>query len=169
VATSANFGALWGSWFGFAGAYLADEEGDGNLAVTLLTGNAGLVTGALLASKHDVSRSRARIISIYGVIGGLSGLGLDLLTQPDDDKVAMGIPLAGSIVGLALGMGSTRDFDAPGAPAGDMPGTALLNLSHGTWSLGTPVPMPRMLELDGPRGTVRKTALGVTLLNAKFF
>ena len=38
VATAANFGALWGSWFGFAGGYLADLEGDGLLATTLLGG-----------------------------------------------------------------------------------------------------------------------------------
>lgn len=169
VATSANFGALWGSWFGFAGAYLAGEEDDANLAATLLVGNAGLVSAALLASRYDVSRNRARLVSIYGVIGGLSGLGLDLLVQPDDEKVAVGIPLAGSIIGLALGVGNTRDFDAARLTDEDMPGTGLLNVSDGRWSLGTPIPLPRMLELDGPRGPLRKPALGLTLLNARFF
>ena len=169
VATSANFGALWGSWFGFAGGYLADLEDDGLLATTLLAGNAGLASMALLAPSRNVSRNRARLVSIYGVIGGLSGLGLDLLVQPDDEKVAVGIPLAGSIVGLALGVGNTRHFDA--APTGGerAPGLGLLNLSHGEWSVGTPMPLPRMLELDGPRGPLRKPALGFTLLNARFF
>lgn len=172
VATSANFGALWGSWFGFAGAYLAGEEGDGNLAVTLLGGDVGLVSAALLASRNNVSRSRARLVSLYGVIGGLSGLGLDLLIQPDGDKVLVGIPLAGSIVGLALGVGMTRDFDAAsmgGSGGADaLPGAGLLNRSNGEWTLGTPIPLPRMLELDGPTGLIRKPALGFTLLNVRF-
>lgn len=169
VATSANFGALWGSWFGFAGGYLADLEDDALLTTTLLGGNAGLASMALVASSRNVSRSRARMVSIYGVIGGLSGLGLDLIAQPDDDKVAVAIPLAGSIAGLALGIGSTRNYDAGAVSAGGLPGIGLVNVSNGAWSVGTPVPLPRMLELDGPRGLLRKPALGFTLLNAKFF
>lgn len=171
AATAANFGALWGSWLGFGTGYLADLEGDGLLAATLLGGNAGLVTAAVMAPSWNVSRSRARLVSLYGVMGGLSGLGLDLLTQPDDEKVAVGIPLAGSIVGLALGVGRTRDYDlidGVGGEAGDVPGGALLNVSGGTWSLGAPVPLPRLLELDGPRGPERKAALGFTLLSARF-
>jgi hypothetical protein len=168
VATAANFGALWGSWIGFAGGYLADLEGDGLLATTLLAGDVGLASMALLAPRN-VSRNRARLVSIYGVIGGLSGLGLDLLIQPDGDRVAVGIPFASSMVGLALGIGVTRNYDA--APAHDPggPGLGLLNLSRGRWSVGTPLPVPRMLELDGPRGLLRKPALGFTLLNARFF
>lgn len=169
VATSANFGALWGSWIGFAGGYLAGLEGDGLLATTLLAGDVGLASMAVVASAHDVSRSRARIVSIYGVMGGLAGLGVDLLTQPDNDKVAVGVPLAGSLLGLGLGMASTRDFEASSGGGDGAPGMALLNRSGGSWSLGTPIPVPRMLELDGPRGPVRKPALGFTLLNARFF
>ena len=170
VATAVNFGSLWGSWLGFGFGYLADLEDDALLAATLVGGNAGLVGTALKARDWNPSRSRARIVSIYGVIGGLSGLGVDLLAQPDDEKVAMGIPLAGSIAGLALGVMNTRSYDTvEPAAAGTPPGGALLNLSQGTWSLGAPMPQPRMLELDGPRGLVRKPALGLTLLNARFF
>jgi hypothetical protein len=169
VAASANFGALWGSWIGFAGGFLAGFEGDALLATTLLAGNAGLASGAWVASVHDVSRSRARIVSIYGLIGGLSGLGLDLLTRPDNDRVAVGVPLAGSLLGLAIGMGTTRNFDPRSMGSEGAPGLALLNLSDGSWSVRAPVPQPRMLELDGPRGLLRKPALGFTLLTARFF
>jgi hypothetical protein len=31
------------------------------------------------------------------------------------------------------------------------------------------LPQPRVLELDGPRGLVRKPALGLTLVSARFF
>lgn len=178
VATAVNFGSLWGSWLGFGSGYLADLEEDALLAATLLGGNAGLAVTALKAPDWNPSRSRARIVSIYGVIGGLSGAGLDLLTRPDDEKVAMAIPLAGSVIGLALGMANTRSYDAADAapegaqPAGSgraAPGGALLNLSRGDWTLGAPVPQPRLLELDTPDGTVRKPVLGLTLLSARFF
>lgn len=171
VATAANFGALWGSWLGFGMGFLADLEDDALLAATLMGGNAGLLTTAVMAPKWNPSRSRARLVSIYGVIGGLAGLGLDLLTQPDDEKVAVGIPLAGSIVGLALGVTATRNYDTldvGGGGDGAAPGGALLSLDRGSWSMGAPLPMPRVLEMDGPRGPVRKTALGFTLFNARF-
>ncbi|MDP2954889.1 MAG: hypothetical protein Q8N53_00595 [Longimicrobiales bacterium] len=169
VATAANFGGLWGTWLGFGFGYLADLEDDALLATTLLGGNAGLLTTAVMAPQWNVSRSRARIVSIYGVIGGLSGLGVDLLTQPDNEKVALGIPLAGSIVGLALGVGNTQGYDAVDPGPAPAPGGALLNLSDGSWSLGAPLPTPRVLELDGPNGLIRKPALGVRLFSARFF
>ena len=59
VATSANFGALWGTWFGVAGGILADVEGDALLGTTLMAGNGGLLGGALLGSAWEISRPRA--------------------------------------------------------------------------------------------------------------
>lgn len=184
VATSANFGSLWGSWLGFGLGYLADWEDDTLLAATLLGGNGGLAVGAVGASRLEMSRSRSRIVSIYGVIGGLAGAGVDLLARPDDDKVAMAIPLAGSVVGLALGVANTRDYDAPsgvggvgnggGAGAGSGAdaaalGGGLLNYANGSWSVDAPMLLPRVVEMDGPRGTVRRPALGVNLFSARFF
>jgi len=179
VATAVNFGALWGTWLGFGFGDLVDLEDDALLTATLMGGNAGLLAMALKAPGWNPTRSRARIVSIYGVIGTVSALGVDLLLRPDDDKVALGIALAGSVVGLALGAGAARDHGSPGdeprpgamgAPAGGTPPAgALLNLSGGRWSVGTPLPTPRLLELDGPRGLIRKPALGVTLLSARFF
>lgn len=175
VATTVNFGSLWGSWLGLGLGYLADMEDDALLAATLLGGNAGLAFTALKAPAWNPSRSRARIVSIYGVIGGLSGAGLDLLTRPDDEKVAMGIPLAGSMIGLALGVANTRGYDAGEPPPAGAPsragasGDALLVRSDGAWALGAPLPFPRVLELDGPRGRQRRAALGLTLVSARFF
>jgi hypothetical protein len=59
-----------------------------------------------------VSRSRARLVSIGGVLGGLAGAGIDLLVQPDSEKAAVGIPLLGSVVGLAIGIATTGDEDS---------------------------------------------------------
>jgi hypothetical protein len=118
VAAGAHYGSLWGTWIGVAGAYLADLEGDDVMATTLLVGNAGLVGGAYLANRHDLSRNRLRLISLGGLLGGLAGLGVDLLVQPDDDKVLLGIPLFLSGAGLAAATHMTRDYDARSGPGG---------------------------------------------------
>lgn len=157
VATSVNFGALWGTWFGLAGSILADvDETDNALSIVLLSGNAGLLTTAILAPRWNVSRPRARIVSISGVLGGLIGAGIDLLAQPNDEKVAVAIPLATSIGGLILGARATRNYDRPDLlPAGRDGGDfgAMLRLEDGRWSMGTPMPMPTWLpiERDGRR------------------
>ena len=177
VATSANFGALWGSWFGVAGGILADLEGDPLLTSTLVGGNAGLLVSAATASAWDMSRNRSRLISIAGVIGGLAGAGLDLLIQPDDEKVAVGIPLVASIVGLAVGTGLTSDMDRQGADrySGQQDrsgiaglGDSLLRFRDGRFSLGVPAPFPTMVPVDDVRGFSYRPALGVKLLTSKF-
>jgi hypothetical protein len=173
VATAVNFGALWGTWFGVAGGILMDLEGDHDLlAASLVGGDLGLVATALLSPGWNVSRSRARLVSIAGVIGGISGAGIDLLVQPDDEKVAIGIPLATSIIGLGIGIASTRDYDA-GNPVGedDGPafGTALVNVRDGHWGVTAPIPYPVMLERKGANGPVPTAGLGVTLFSARFW
>jgi len=170
AATTANFGALWGTWFGVAGGYLMDLEGDGLLAATLLGGDAGLVGAALMAPAWRMSRSHARLVSIYGVMGGLAGLGVDLIVQPDNDKAVMAIPLVGSIVGLGIGAGVTRNYDGRGdvGAVGGGPGSALLEVAHGRLDLGMPVPLPMRVDLEGARGRSPHAALGVTLLGMRF-
>ena len=116
TSTSAMLGSMWGAWIGFASSILADLDEDPAWATTMLAGNAGLVGGAVAGSRWRLSRSRARLISIAGVIGGVGGLGTVLITQPNDDDLEIGIPLAGSIVGLAIGglltRGNTGEEDA---------------------------------------------------------
>jgi hypothetical protein len=170
AATTVNFGALWGTWFGAAGGYLMDLEGDDLLAATLLAGDAGLLGAALMAPKWRMSRSHARLVSIYGVMGGLAGLGVDLIVQPDNDKTVMAVPLVGSIVGLLVGAGVTRDYDRPGTtgPLEDLPGSALLRVTDGRLAMGLPLPTPRRVSLEGARGREHRTALGLTLLEMRF-
>ncbi len=168
VATTVSLGALWGTWFGLAGSVLAGLEGDDLLAGTLLGGDALLLATALMAPGWNLSRSRARLISIAGVIGGLGGAGLDLLIQPDDEKVAVGIPLATSVAGLVLGARMTRDYDRP---ARSVPGgmeSGLLNLNGRDLSLGIPTPFPTALPSRGPGAQAWRPALAVTLMHAEF-
>jgi hypothetical protein len=151
-----------------AGGALFDLEDDDLLAATLIGGNAALLASALVAPSWNVSRSRARLISIAGVLGGLGGLGIDLLTQPDDDKVALGIPLAGSIVGLGVGIAATRGGGAAREALGDGPDGALLGLQDGRLALGTPTPSPTLVPAfrDGRFGW--HPALRLELVRASF-
>lgn len=169
-ATTINFGALWGTWFGLAGGVLLDLEDDALLASTLLGGNAGLVGSALAWPNWRLSRSRARLISIAGVIGGLGGAGLDLLFQPDSEKVAIGIPLGTSIVGLAIGAAQTRDRVAADGPGSDGESAlgALLSVDGEAWRWGLPLPQPNRVTLAAPGRDVRTTALRVPLFQARF-
>ncbi len=171
--TSAMLGSLWGTWFGAAASVLMDIEGDGVLATMMLTGNAGLIGGALAGSRVPLSRGRSRLINVGGLIGGFAGAGIALIGVSDSEKAAVGIPLVTSIAGLALGAAATRDMDR-GDASGDagaegslpMPGS-LLNWSDGNWALSTPLPTP-VLE-PTPRNDGRASLFWrVPLLKARF-
>lgn len=167
--TVVNFGSLWGSWFGVAGGIIFGLEDDDLLAATLLGGNAGLAATAVLAPGWNVSRSRARLVSIAGVLGGLSGAGIDLITQPDNEKVAIGIPLVASIVGLGIGIAATRDDDPSVLGlTGSASDGALLRLDDGRLSVATPVPVPTLVPWEGATGHGWRTALRVELFRASF-
>jgi hypothetical protein len=167
TATAVNLGSLWGSWFGFALGVLADQEDDALLGATLIGGNAGLLTTAVLAPGWNVTRNRARLVSLAGLLGGVVGLGVDLIAQPEDEKAAVAIPLATSVLGLSLGMAGTRDRAAPDTPGEDA-GGALLNLRDGSWSVGAPLPLPIPTSVEGPRGYRRGVALALPLLHGSF-
>ena len=173
VASAATYGALWGTWFGVASSILMGfDDGDDALAGALIGGDAGLLSMALLAPGWDLTRNRARLVSIAGVIGGLGGLGIDLLIQPDGEKTLVAIPLATSIVGLMIGARMTRDSNPGLARAGDSPSPlsgALVKLDQGRFGLGFPIPTPTFIRVDAPSGqTVLKPAASFTLFAARF-
>ena len=180
TATSATLGSLWGSWFGLATSILADLDDDPTWATMMLTGNAGLVAGALAGGRLPLSRSRARMISVGGLIGGVGGLGIVLIADVDDEDTAIGVTLAGSILGLAMGGALTRGHDAEedmsGAAeaVGGLPlAGALVNRSGGEWSLSAPLPSPvpdpgwgrdGRADANGRDGLIWK----IPLLNVRF-
>lgn len=155
-ATLVNLGSLWGSWYGLALGILADLEDDGLLAATLVGGNAGAGAGALLAHAYPISRSQARLASIIGVVGGLAGAGLDLIVQPESEKVMIAIPAIGSALGLAIGA-ARIDLGDNGIERRSETGSA-------DWSLGGPL---FTMPARGPNGDYR-TTLSLTLLNGRF-
>lgn len=174
TATSAMLGSLWGMWFGFSMAFLADIEGDGLMAAAMIGGNAGLAAGAVAGSRIPLSRSRARLISVGGVVGAFGGLGLTLIGQPDGEKTVMSLILASSVAGLAVAAAATggdRDGpdqrgDAVGASPLPAPG-ALLSWSDGEWAFSTPLPSPA-LEPPGRGGDGHGLAWKVPLLKLRF-
>jgi hypothetical protein len=117
----------------------------------------------IMAPKWHLSNSRARLISIAGVIGGLGGAGLLLIAQPDDDRAAVAFPLFGSAIGLAVGALSTRNHDAR-ADDRNGAGGALLNLDGGRWAMNLPEPALQVQR----NGRGARTAVYVPLLQARF-
>jgi hypothetical protein len=165
TAAAVTLGGMWGSWFGFGGAYLADLDDDDLLAAALLAGNAALIGGALVAPGWRMTESRARLISVGGVIGGLAGAGVLLIVQPEDsERTAIIYPLLGSVAGLVGGVYWTRSRGTTPSQGGDDARGALLNGNGGRWAL----------DLPEAAFTMRRTASGlqpaayVPLLRAKF-
>ncbi|MGH7463380.1 MAG: hypothetical protein ACREMA_20415 [Longimicrobiales bacterium] len=152
-------------------AVIADPEAeDGELVLTLVGGNVGLAATALIAPGLNLSRGRARLISITGVAGVLTGTGVLLITQPDDadEDMVAGTLIAASAIGLALGTYWTRNYDErqqrPAGPGGD----ALLDIRNGRWGFNLPDPGLRMLETRVGNRPVYRPAVAVPLLRATF-
>lgn len=173
VSSAAQGGSTWGSIYGAMLAEILDSDDggddDGVLLASLLAGNAGLIAGELLGSSYDVSRARVRLINLGALGGGLVGLGIDLLADPDDDE-AIAIPLLTSVAGLAIATAATRGRDRrPEGRSGAEDGFALLGYSEGGWHVGTPMPMPTMIPFDRDDGRPAWTpGLRFELLRARF-
>jgi hypothetical protein len=171
VSSAAQGGSIWGTLYGAAIAGMFDpDDGDAVLLSSLVGGNLGLVGGALAGRRYGLTRPRVRWINLGALVGALGGLGIDLLVQPDDEVVALGIPLATSIGGLVIAANATRDMVPGLVDRGepDMDG-ALLGYSSGRWHVAPPVPVPAMLPRDDANGrTEWRPGLTVELFRAKF-
>jgi len=167
VATTVSFGATWGAVYGFALGALTDLEDDDLLVAGLAGGDAGLLAMALLAPRWNPSLGQARLVSLGGVVGGLAGLGLDLIIQPDDENVAILIPTVTSAAGLLVAANSlrSRGSDDGGNDPGAGGGSSLLDYRHGRWQLRTPA---LGLKVERERQQKAKTSLYVPLLQATF-
>jgi hypothetical protein len=165
TSTAVSHGSLWGTWFGWGLSFMAGAEGDDeNLASALIGGDVALIATGIMAPRWRLSESRARLISISGVIGGLAGAGLMLIVQPEDEHTAVAFPLFGSALGLGLGAHWTRDHDARADSGNGGSGSALLNLDRGRWAMDLPQPALRLQRT----GRVAGTAVYVPLLQARF-
>lgn len=163
TAATVSLGGMWGAWFGFGLGFLADQDGDALITSALLGGNAALVGLGVAAPRWQMSESRARLISVAGVAGGLAGAGLLLIVQPSGDRTQMLFPLVGSAAGLVLGSRWTRDRDTAEGMNGGR--GALINGNGGEWALGVPDASVRLQRtVHGAAGA----AAYVPLLRARF-
>jgi hypothetical protein len=158
TALISNFGAMWGTWYGFALGTMAGAENDAVWASTLIAGNVGLIATAMTGSSWNWTRRRAWFVHLGWIAGLLGGFGLDLIIQPDDDAVAAAIPALTSAGGLLLGVATTRGMVTEGA--GLEFDQALLNLQDDRLRFGIPLPNPAVLP-SGHDGVALGLRLGV--------
>jgi hypothetical protein len=164
TAAAVTLGGMWGTWFGFGIAFLADQEDDGLLTGAMIGGNAALAGLGMVAPRWQMSESRARLISVAGLAGGLAGAGLLLITQPGGDRAPLLFPLMGSAAGLTFGALWTRERDTAGdADTGDR--GALINRSGGRWAVAVP---DAGLRLQRAQDGHARAAAYVPLLRARF-
>jgi len=171
VSSGAQGGSIWGSIYGALGAVFVDPEANGNeaLATALIVGNIGLFAGGALAGKYDLSRSRIRLINLGALVGGVGGLGLDLIIQPDSERMAVAIPLLTSLLGLGIAVNSTRGSDRGIVRSEVDRGTALFDYRNGALRLNVPMPMPTLLPFEDRSGERKwRPGVSVQLFSAKF-
>lgn len=170
TSTLANVGSLWGSWYGLSTGVVADVDDDELWGWVLTAGNAGLVSMALLGPRWDMRRERVRMISIAGFIGLAAGFGLDLIVQPDSERVVMLIPTATSAAGLAIGAAATRGMDrSPRTGAVPEGLGGLVEWRDGTPGLGIPTATPTWVWAPtGTGGAALRPALRLNLFSARF-
>jgi hypothetical protein len=161
--------AFWGTWFGVSLGRVADLHGNGLFTSALLVGNAALLAAIPAAGSWRPSSSRVRLITAAGLAGGLAGLGIDLIVQPDDERIGFGIAAAGSAAGLLVGALATRkqrDLDSPEAGAGGA--NALARWQDGL-HLGFPLPEPVTFRIEGRNGKPQSVrAVRFRLFDARF-
>lgn len=111
-ATLVNFGGIWGSWFALCIAEIADlQRSETEFGFIAAGGDIGILTTAIAAKNTPMSRGRARLINIAGIVGTVFGLGTAVLAEVDKAEATFAIMGAGSIAGLLIGGSATKNYD----------------------------------------------------------
>ena len=107
-------------------------------ALVLLGGmDLGLITGAVLSQRLDVSRRRMNFINLSGYTGA-AGVGILLLgAGGGSSQIVASCLFVGAGSGLVVGAHLTRNMDGDGAANG-----SALELRDGKWYVGMPLPEP---------------------------
>jgi len=164
TAATVSLGSMWGTGYGAALSYLLDAEGDGVLLAAMLGGNAALIGSALGQRSWQLTESRARLISLAGLVGALAGVGVDLVASVDDEKAAVLIPTIGATAGLTFGVLATRSHDRLEGEPREPGDGALLEVRDGRLGLGPVLPVPRALE----KGNRTVPGVYLPVLSARF-
>jgi hypothetical protein len=115
-----NSAALWGGATGglFAAAFGFPDRLTGAIIVGGL--DAGVVTGALLARRYDISRRHAALVDLTGLAGLTVGVSIESAIDANrsaavpTERIAH-FALGGLAVGLVAGVWLTRNLDEPHA------------------------------------------------------
>ncbi len=111
-ATLVNFSGIWGSWFALCAAEIADvQRSETEYGFIAAGGDVGILTTAIAAKNTQMSRGRARLINIAGLVGTVFGLGTAVLAEVDNEEAAFAIMGAGSVAGLLIGSSATKNYD----------------------------------------------------------
>ncbi|MEO8448310.1 MAG: hypothetical protein ABI647_00880 [Gemmatimonadota bacterium] len=162
TATLISNSAFWGTWFGLALGRIADLEGDALFTSTLAVGNAALLAAIPAARAWRPTPSRVRLITAAGLAGGLAGLGIDLIANTDDDRVAIGIPAATSALGLLIAaLATTNRRDLEGPDGGEVEANAVFQWRNGP-RVKLAIPEPTAFQIVDRDGKLR-TAPGARL------
>ena len=163
-----DHGALWGTWYGLALGIILNKEDDALLAFTLLGGDAGLLAAIPAARAWRPTRGQVRLASVAGLAGGVAGLGIDLLVQPEDEETAVAIPTVTATIGLIVGAITVRGKGRRDAGSSPDFREALLNIGDEI-TVGMPLPFAGALPTLDEHGRRRlRPALSVNLLSARF-
>ncbi|HUS30904.1 MAG TPA: PEGA domain-containing protein [Kofleriaceae bacterium] len=114
-----NSGAVWGTATGtlFAGSFEADQKVSAGLVLSGL--GMGTLGGVLVTRYFHVSRGRAALIDVGGVIGALVGFGTQNILSDQTNAAGTSTAsetnytLGGMITGLLVAGVLTRNMDAP--------------------------------------------------------
>ena len=171
-ATLINFGGIWGTWFAICGAMAArNRDQDNNnfiLGSAMMGGNIGLSTMAAWSTKMDMSRARARLINIGGIVGTLYGLGTSILLDIEPENRGfwslMGV---GGMVGLTAGAYFTRNYDTQeGYFTKSSVGLLNLEPAEKIWNLA--LPMITVSPIGGIDSRIHDVELRTSLVQVRF-
>jgi hypothetical protein len=112
----------------------------------------GLVAGAMLSQRLDISRRRMNFINLSGYTGAAGVAILLIGVGGGSPQLMAGVLFVGAGGGLAVGAHLTRDMDGDGAASG-----SALELRDGKWYLGMPMPEPAPVRVG------EDVAMGVRL------
>jgi hypothetical protein len=116
--TLVNSAGWWGLVAGALSLTFTQPDDGRTVGWTLLAGaDAGLIAGALLADRHDVSRGRTLVVDAGGLLGGLVGVAIPVFSDATSPEAYGGAALAGIAAGLAVGHVLTKSWDAPASAA----------------------------------------------------
>ncbi len=174
-ATMINFGGIWGTWFALCGAMAADVEDEHNLlASAMIGGDTGLLAMAILSPKLNMSRARARLINIGGIVGTLYGLGTNILLEVDSERTAWNVMGVGSVLGLVAGAYFTRNYDVEKGYFATHEGlnhaasVGLLSIESNKRRWNLPVPTADISNLNNPLLKTPELQLQMPLVSIKF-